>query len=195
MEKPFSLKYLSVLIKNIIETRSRLKSRFSQMPFIKTSEIISSKADKKFLDNIDEIIHSNIDNPEFMTDDLALTNNISRSTLHKKLKAIWEKLAQGSWRLAGFCILPTAYCQLKKYRSLPGLSEVLRFLRLIPDHGAAFVFFLEIEIFIVHHHWQESEFANKIDRDTEQLHDAETVGVIHESFRGKFHVAVELCLR
>ncbi len=88
VEKPFSLKYISVLIKNILENRSKLKTRFSQLPFSKTSEIISSQADKKFLDKINEIIHSNIENPEFMTEELAIANNISRSSLHKKLKAI-----------------------------------------------------------------------------------------------------------
>ncbi len=88
VEKPFSLKYLSVLIKNVLKTRAKLKTKFSQLPFVKTSEITSSKADKRFLDTIDEIIHTNIDNPDFATEDLARANNISRSSLHKKLKAI-----------------------------------------------------------------------------------------------------------
>jgi ligand-binding sensor domain-containing protein/signal transduction histidine kinase/AraC-like DNA-binding protein len=88
VEKPFSLKYISALIQNILENRTKLKTKFSQLPFLKISEITSSKTDKQFLDKIDEIILAHLDNPDFSTEDLAKSQNISRSSLHKKLKAV-----------------------------------------------------------------------------------------------------------
>lgn len=88
VEKPFSLKYISALIQNILENRTKLKSKFSQLPFLKTSEITTSKTDKQFLDKIDEVILAHLDDPEFSTEDLAKSQNISRSSLHKKLKAV-----------------------------------------------------------------------------------------------------------
>ena len=88
LEKPFSLEYLTVLIRNLIDNRTLLKAKFIQQPFAQPLEIANSKADEKFLDTINELIQENLSNNDFSIDELAKTLLISRSGFHKKLKAM-----------------------------------------------------------------------------------------------------------
>ena len=88
LEKPFSFEYLSVLIKNLMDNRALLKTKFSRQPFSKSIEIATSKVDENFLTVINELIQKNIENPDFSIDELAQALSISRSGFHRKLKGI-----------------------------------------------------------------------------------------------------------
>ena len=81
MEKPFAMPHLLVQIKNLLENRSKLRQNFANSPYIATNSMVQNKADEDFLNKLTEVIRQNLD------DD---TVNMSRTSLHRKLKGITE---------------------------------------------------------------------------------------------------------
>ena len=63
--KPFSLKYLILRIKNIIEQRDKLREKFSNQPDTVNSAICITENDKIFINRINVILEKNISDPEF----------------------------------------------------------------------------------------------------------------------------------
>ena len=88
VEKPFSLQYLEACIKNILELRSQLRRKFSQMPTIPINTIAENKTDMTFLEKMNRIIEENFANPELSVDFLAEQLCISRSGLFAKIKGL-----------------------------------------------------------------------------------------------------------
>lgn len=86
--KPFSLKYLLARINKLIEQRNRLKHKFAQEPGTMRPEISASDVDADFLDNIHREIESNIDNSQFIIDDLIKASGTSRSIFYQKFKTL-----------------------------------------------------------------------------------------------------------
>ncbi|MFT4071312.1 MAG: two-component regulator propeller domain-containing protein [Dysgonamonadaceae bacterium] len=99
--KPFSVKYLRVRMENIMKTRHELfllfrdKDSFS-MPATATStehaerteEIQITPQDEEFVSKIKAFILDNIDNSNFVVEDLAREMLMSRTVFFKKLKAL-----------------------------------------------------------------------------------------------------------
>ncbi|MCX2575161.1 hybrid sensor histidine kinase/response regulator transcription factor [Pedobacter sandarakinus] len=85
--KPFKWKQLSLLVKNLLELQSNLKLRFAQNPFETTDILIAGTRDKKFLENITQIIEERISDPQLSVEDLGKELGLSRSSLYKKLKS------------------------------------------------------------------------------------------------------------
>lgn len=87
IEKPFSMKYLLAQIKAIFDKRMRDRQNYSRNPFmtIITNTGMSS-ADKTLLDKITRSIEDNLTDPNFGVEMLADQVNLSRSSLHRKLK-------------------------------------------------------------------------------------------------------------
>lgn len=87
IEKPFSMKHLLAQIKAIFDKRLRDRQNYSRNPFM-TSVANSgmSSADKALLDKITHSIEENITDPNFGVEMLADQVNLSRSSLHRKLK-------------------------------------------------------------------------------------------------------------
>ena len=90
MEKPFAMPHLLVQIKNLLENRSKLRQNFANSPYIATNSMAQNKADEDFLNKLTEIIRQNLDDDTFNIDDLAREVNMSRTSLHRKLKGITE---------------------------------------------------------------------------------------------------------
>lgn len=86
IEKPFSLLYIETRIRNLIEQRELLRKKFSQMPAVPLNSIAGNAADEKFLVRMNQIIESNISNPDLSVDFLSEQLCISRSGLFAKLK-------------------------------------------------------------------------------------------------------------
>lgn len=86
IEKPFSLLYMEARIRNLIEQRDLLRKKFSEMPTVPLNSIAGNAADEKFLSRMNQIIESNIANPDLSVDFLAEELGISRSGLFAKLK-------------------------------------------------------------------------------------------------------------
>ncbi|RGN36482.1 hybrid sensor histidine kinase/response regulator transcription factor [Bacteroides oleiciplenus] len=90
MEKPFAMPHLLVQIKNLLESRMKLRQNFANSPYIATNSMAQNKADEDFLNKLTEIIRQNLDDDTFNIDDLAREVNMSRTSLHRKIKVITE---------------------------------------------------------------------------------------------------------
>jgi AraC-like DNA-binding protein len=90
IEKPFSIHFLKAQIKNLIESRKKLRQKFSELPFVPLKSIAGNNADEEFLSRMNTIIGKNISNVDFSIDSLAEQLCISRSGLFAKIKTLAE---------------------------------------------------------------------------------------------------------
>ncbi|MBQ0120386.1 MAG: response regulator [Bacteroidales bacterium] len=88
IEKPFSFKYLVAKLASIFDNKRRETEAFNRKPFVPTGNMGMSKADEKLMNKIVETIEENIENPNFGVEVLAERVYMSRSSLHRKIKAI-----------------------------------------------------------------------------------------------------------
>lgn len=93
--KPFSVKYLRARIDNIIEQRKRLYESYSigkqpLIPPLNKEEIEHqiTHQDELFILKVKEIIEKNIDNSDFLVDNLVAELATSRTVFFKKLKSL-----------------------------------------------------------------------------------------------------------
>jgi len=97
--KPFSVKYLRARIENIIKLRKKLynvytsdKKDISSIPESKNYNINSehkiTPQDEEFIKKIKVVIEKNIDDSNFLIDDLAATMAMSRTVFFKKIKSL-----------------------------------------------------------------------------------------------------------
>lgn len=87
--KPFDATELIVRVQNLIEQRKQLRDRFSQQVInIKPEELPVQSSEKDFISRIRAVIEENIDNESFGVNEIAGAIHLSRSQLHRKLKAL-----------------------------------------------------------------------------------------------------------
>lgn len=88
IEKPFSLKYLEACIRNLIEMRRLLQSKFSHTPLEPITEIATTPVDNDFLVQMNTIIEENLSNADLSVSYLAEQMGVSRSSLFAKIKGL-----------------------------------------------------------------------------------------------------------
>jgi ligand-binding sensor domain-containing protein/signal transduction histidine kinase/DNA-binding response OmpR family regulator len=86
--KPFNVRYLEVVAKNLIESRKKLFQRFSQDVYIMPKEMSNNKLDQNFLENVINYIEDNITSGEFSVDDLSSHLLMSSGHVWRKVKAL-----------------------------------------------------------------------------------------------------------
>jgi len=86
--KPFKWKHLAAVVKNLIESREKLKTRFSEHPHSDVSVLTTNSRDKEFMENVVHIIQQRIIDPTLSVEELSREMAMSRSSLHKKLKSL-----------------------------------------------------------------------------------------------------------
>jgi len=86
IEKPFSVEYLKACISNLLNNREKLRTAFMNSPFVPSNTMAITKADENFLKTLNEMVLSNMQNPDFCLDDMANILNMSRSSLNRKIK-------------------------------------------------------------------------------------------------------------
>jgi signal transduction histidine kinase/AraC-like DNA-binding protein len=87
--KPFNQKYLEENIKSLLSNRSILREHYSMdiLPSeLKTQTI--NKLDKKFINEFNALIESNIANENFSVEDICRHIGLSRIQLYRKIKAL-----------------------------------------------------------------------------------------------------------
>lgn len=99
LEKPFSLEFLYLQIKNLLKHRDQIKKAFASLPLVNSDTIAHSKADEEFLKKINEAILGNIENELFGVSELADQLHMSQSSLLRKIKGISELTPNGYIRL------------------------------------------------------------------------------------------------
>jgi ligand-binding sensor domain-containing protein/signal transduction histidine kinase/DNA-binding response OmpR family regulator len=88
IEKPFSMEHLKVQVSNLLENRKNITEHFSSSPLAHVRSMAHTKLDENFIKKIDEIIISNISDPNLSVEFLAENMNMSRSTLYRKINSI-----------------------------------------------------------------------------------------------------------
>ena len=118
--KPFSLQLLIVKVNNVIKTRKRMQEKYSKSDDVDPGAITFNEVDKEFLQKAVEIVHKNLSNEEFSTEDFAKAMGLSRSSMHLKMKALTgesaldfirkirfneacELLKENRWTIAEIC--------------------------------------------------------------------------------------------
>ncbi|MBV6422136.1 MAG: Sensor histidine kinase RcsC [Ignavibacteriaceae bacterium] len=95
LTKPFDIKELQVRIKNLISIRKKLQEKFSkiatQIPEINKQKL--SSLDEKFMIRVGEVIDKHISEEEFDIEEFCREIGMSRTQLHRKLKALTGKSA------------------------------------------------------------------------------------------------------
>lgn len=90
LAKPFNLKELDLLIKNLLESNKNFKKRFSVLSNRKQESIPSNNRDIEFIRKIKNLVDTNFKDPNFNIQGLAEKAGISRSLLHIKMKKIMK---------------------------------------------------------------------------------------------------------
>lgn len=90
IEKPFSYGYLVAQIHTLLNNRIRERKAFLQRPSLPVQQMGMNKADEEFLEKVVTIIIGNITDPDFGVEKLSELVFMSRSNLHRKIKALTD---------------------------------------------------------------------------------------------------------
>lgn len=88
IEKPFSFKHLLAQINSLFENRRREKEAFRRNPLMFDQPTGMNKADQELLAKIKNIVEENLTDPNFGVERLSEIVCMSRSSLHRKIKAL-----------------------------------------------------------------------------------------------------------
>ncbi|GAB2560578.1 ATP-binding protein [Spirosoma areae] len=91
LAKPFNQRELLAQVENLITLRRQLRERYSQADRWHTggpSEVLLPSMEQAFLDRVRAAIESHLDDEQYSVDRLADAVNLSRTQLHRKLKAV-----------------------------------------------------------------------------------------------------------
>jgi signal transduction histidine kinase/ligand-binding sensor domain-containing protein/DNA-binding response OmpR family regulator len=86
--KPFKWKHVVAVIKNLLESRERLRLKFSEQPVMNAEVLTTNTRDKEFMERIMDLIEQRITDSQLSVEELSKELAMSRSNLHKKLKSL-----------------------------------------------------------------------------------------------------------
>jgi signal transduction histidine kinase/ligand-binding sensor domain-containing protein/DNA-binding response OmpR family regulator len=92
--KPFDASELRVRVKNLIEQRRKLRERFRQEITLEPHKIAITSADANFLQRVMDAVEKHIES-EFGVTELSNEVGMSRSQLHRKLRALTDQSPVG----------------------------------------------------------------------------------------------------
>jgi signal transduction histidine kinase/DNA-binding response OmpR family regulator/ligand-binding sensor domain-containing protein len=94
LTKPFNAHELNIRIKNLIELRKKLRTKFSDKLVVKPSEITVTSMDREFMKKLLSVVEKHISDAKFSVTQLGSEMNMSVSQLNRKLKAIIDQSPQ-----------------------------------------------------------------------------------------------------
>jgi len=120
VEKPFSFEYLLTQLNSLLENREKEREAFSKRPFFPIDNIQMSKEDEEIMQKVVNIINDNISDEEFNVERLADLMFMSRSSLLRKIKQLFnmpplefirvirlkkaaELIQEGNYRIGEIC--------------------------------------------------------------------------------------------
>ncbi|MCG9792320.1 hybrid sensor histidine kinase/response regulator transcription factor [Flavobacterium algicola] len=86
--KPFSIKYLELRVKKLLENKQRVLEYFSRNSFMPKESLIASTKDQEFLKKINISIEKNMSNSSFGVEELASDICMSTSHFYRRLKEL-----------------------------------------------------------------------------------------------------------
>jgi DNA-binding response OmpR family regulator/two-component sensor histidine kinase len=90
LAKPFNILVLEVRLKNLLESRQKLKSIFSQKINIEPKEISITSVDAKFIQKAMDLVEKHMADAEFNVDQMSKEIGMSRASLHRKMIALTD---------------------------------------------------------------------------------------------------------
>lgn len=91
--KPFSPNELAVRVRNLIAIRRQLRERFSRTVALKPSEIGATSMDEAFLRKVLAAVEKHLGDENFGVERLGQEVGMSRTQVHRKLKALTNQTA------------------------------------------------------------------------------------------------------
>jgi ligand-binding sensor domain-containing protein/signal transduction histidine kinase/DNA-binding response OmpR family regulator len=88
LPKPFNLKELELMVKNMLESRNSLKKHFLQFGSIESYDKPVNNKDQEFLNQLTRVVNEHLDDSDFNVTSLTREAGISRTLLHMKLKKL-----------------------------------------------------------------------------------------------------------
>lgn len=92
--KPFEMEYLLIRIKNLLDSRDKLRKIFQKDNILKPSEITVTSIDEKFLSKFIEEIEKGLTDSEFSINSLESKLGMSHSSFYRKIKNLTGQSAQ-----------------------------------------------------------------------------------------------------
>ena len=90
IEKPFSADHLQVQVEALLKLRNQLQDFYTKSPLAHLSLENQQKAVEPFLEEVKAVVYANIDNPDLDVVFLAGKMHVSRPTLYRKIKSIFN---------------------------------------------------------------------------------------------------------
>ncbi len=88
IDKPFSLEVLLAQIANLLHNREKLRETFLKHPYIGAQSMALTKSDEEFIQKLHTVVIENLDNSEFVVEDIAEQFNMSRASFYRKIKGV-----------------------------------------------------------------------------------------------------------
>lgn len=89
--KPFNVQYLMTHVFQVIESRQKLYSRFSQEVYLMPAMVTSNALDEAFLQKAIDFITDNLQDTQLGVDTIASFFNLSRMQIYRKIKGLTGK--------------------------------------------------------------------------------------------------------
>lgn len=90
ISKPFDPNLLFQKVKNILEGRQKLKNQYSKIVRLEPSDIEISSKEEEFLEKTIAVIEANLLEPDFSSQTLAESLNMSKTTFYRRLKKLTD---------------------------------------------------------------------------------------------------------
>lgn len=90
IEKPFSIKFFRQQVLSLLENRKHERKAFLKQPFFSVDNMKMTKADEEFMNKVIKIITDNIADENFNVEQMADTFCMSRSSLLRKIKTLFN---------------------------------------------------------------------------------------------------------
>ncbi len=88
LAKPFEKRELLAQIDQLLEIRNKLQARYQSLDNIRPENISNAAQEDQFILTVKETVHSNIDDESFGITELCRAVGMSRTQLHRKIKAL-----------------------------------------------------------------------------------------------------------
>ncbi|MCC8172058.1 MAG: response regulator [Parabacteroides sp.] len=122
VEKPFSFNYLKTQILSLLSNRRKEREAFSKRPFFPVQHMQMNKADEEFMNKVIRVIQDNIADENFNVERMADILCMSRSSLLRKIKILFnlspidfirlirlkkaaELILEGKYRIGSICYM------------------------------------------------------------------------------------------
>jgi DNA-binding response OmpR family regulator len=91
LAKPFNIDELDAQIANLLESRRKLREKYSRVLYLEDKKILFVDIDEKFLNRVVETVESNISDASFNAEALSKLVGMSRMQLYRKLRGLTDQ--------------------------------------------------------------------------------------------------------